>query len=79
MFQGPHANAFRFGYQLWEFRFGCSCCTLFFIFAVLLYVWDLGLTVKFRGYGHEHPQGGETGISPLEIGTKKQKFLENVK
>jgi len=24
-------------------------------------------------------KGGKTGISPLEIGTKKQKFIENAK
>jgi len=33
-------------------------------------------------YGSDHgrPQGGKNGhLPPLEIGTKKQKFLENVK
>jgi len=29
---------------------------------------------------HGRPQeGGETGITPLAFGTKKQKFLENLK
>jgi len=31
-------------------------------------------------WDHGRPQGGKTGTCPfLEIGTKKQKFLENVK
>jgi len=54
MFKGSYANAFRFGSQRWEFRFGSSCCTsihaFLFIFSVLLWVWALGLAVRFRGY-----------------------------
>jgi len=46
MFQGSYAHAFRFGSQLWEFRFGDSYCTnihtFLFIFSILLYVWALG-------------------------------------
>jgi len=57
MFQGLYANAFRFGSQLWEFRFGSSCCTsihtFLFIFSIFLYVWALdlalGLGSRFRG------------------------------
>jgi len=51
MFQDTYANAFRFGSQLWELRFGSRCCTsihtFVFIFSVLLYVWGLGLAVRF--------------------------------
>jgi len=54
MSKGSYANAFRFGSQHWEFHFGSSCCTsihaFLFIFSVLLYVWSLGLAVRFRGY-----------------------------
>jgi len=53
MFQGSYDNAFRFDSQLWEFLFGSSCCTsiytFLFIFSILLYVWALGLGVRFDG------------------------------
>jgi len=32
-----------------------------------------------HGSDHGRPQGGKTGVYPLEIGTKKDNFLENVK
>jgi len=39
MCQGLYVNAFRFGSQLWEFRFGSGHCTsihtFLFIFSVL--------------------------------------------
>jgi len=50
MFQGSNANAFRFGSQLYDVRFGSSCCTSIhtslFVFSVLLYVWALGLKLQ---------------------------------
>jgi len=37
-------------------------------------------TSKIPEGGHESRQGGgKTGIAPLEFGSKKQKFLENLK
>ena len=52
-FEGSYANSFRFGSQLYDFRFGGSGCTsihtFLFIFSVLLYGWALGLAVMFRG------------------------------
>jgi len=37
-------------------------------------------SVLYKHYYHGRPQGGGEGqMPPLEIGTKKQKFLENVK
>jgi len=50
---GSYANAGRFGSQLYDVRFGSSCCTSIqtfpFIFSVLFYVWVSGLAVRFRG------------------------------
>jgi len=40
---------------------------------------DKGATVGNRRVNPWVSAGGKTGISPLEIGTKKQKVLENVK
>jgi len=48
MFQGWYANAFRFGSQLWEFRFGSRCCTSIHTFLFIFSVWALGLAVRFR-------------------------------
>jgi len=50
MFQGSYANVFRFGSQLWELRFGSSCCTSIHIFLFIFSVWALGYGVRFRGY-----------------------------
>jgi len=52
MLKGFYANGFWFGSQRWEFRFGSSSCTsihaFLFTFSVLLYVWTLGVAVRFR-------------------------------
>jgi len=50
MLEGSHANAFQFGSQLYNFRFGSSCCKVstFHIFRFALRL-GLGLAVRFRG------------------------------
>jgi len=36
-------------------------------------------TGRLIGYAHGRPQGGKRAFPSLEIGTKKQKFRENLK
>jgi len=48
MFKGSYANAFRFGSQLYDFRFGSSCCTSVHTFNIFGFALRLGF--RFRGY-----------------------------
>jgi len=53
-----------------------------FVVAIFNVVWHWGHTLSACGIPSVHGlrRGGKTAICPpLEIGTKKQKFLENVK
>jgi len=56
-----------------------SGCTASIYQKSLWFVFDL-IYVVIISSSHGRPQGGETGICrPLEIRTKSQKFLENLK
>jgi len=46
MFKGSYANAFLFGSQLYDFRFGSSCCTSVHTFHIFRFALRLGF--RFR-------------------------------